>query len=644
LHDVEKHTKSTFSLWPAMRFILAFLLLCQAVVLFGQGNPDSLWLVWQDASKPDTTRLKALQNFAWTKMYSNPDSAAILAKMELDYAVSVKNLTWQGKAYNTLGGTHHVRGEYATALNYYQSALQLLEQAGELKATASINNNIGLIFREQGNPPQALSYYQKYLDIGLKLQDKDILSGAYNNLGTLYSDQSNYSLALDYYQKGLAGAIAMEDIYGQAIAYNNIGSVYFTQALYDKALEYYLKSLELRQKINDQRGIGLMYNNIGLVYKDNKAYDEAHRYFEKTLEIQQKIGDKPGLASSYYSLGTLYNEQKKYREAISTCTKGLGISEEIGTLRPARNACNCLYEAHKGLGNSEKALNWYERFTILNDSLHKEETDQRLEQMEFAKQVMTDSLGREEEKLKLEVVHREEMRDKDRLTKILLIIGLIMLSIAIAVWSRMLYFRKYSQLYENKAQELEKQQLINEIALLKTQVNPHFLFNSLSILASLVHVDPSLSEQFIDQLSKSYRYILEQKEQSLVTLRTELEFIRSYAFLLKIRFENKFDLRILLPESALDKYKVAPLTLQLLVENAVKHNRMSAKEPLVVEVVEENGYLIVRNKLQLRPNHVDSTGTGLNNIINRYALLTDRPVWAGEQENEFVVRVPLLTV
>ena len=95
-----------------------------------------------------------------------------------------------------------------------------------------------------------------------------------------------------------------------------------------------------------------------------------------------------------------------------------------------------------------------------------------------------------------------------------------------------------------RSEALEKQQLLNEIDLLKTQVNPHFLFNSLSILSSLVHVNADLSEQFIEQLARSYRYILEQKDQPLVTLRTELEFIRSYAFLLKIRFENKFDLRV----------------------------------------------------------------------------------------------------
>lgn len=195
-----------------------------------------------------------------------------------------------------------------------------------------------------------------------------------------------------------------------------------------------------------------------------------------------------------------------------------------------------------------------------------------------------------------------------------------------------------------RSEELEKQKLLNEIALLKTQVNPHFLFNSLSILSSLVHVSADLSEQFIDQLSRSYRYILEQKDYTLVALRTELEFIRSYAFLLKIRFENKFDLRIQLDQETLDTRKIAPLTLQLLIENAVKHNRMSAKEPLVVEVTTEDDILIVKNALQPRPTPEKSTGTGLKNIVSRYALLTDRLVQAGKTDDGFfVVKVPLLS-
>ncbi len=111
---------------------------------------------------------------------------------------------------------------------------------------------------------------------------------------------------------------------------------------------------------------------------------------------------------------------------------------------------------------------------------------------------------------------------------------------------------------------------------------------------------------------------------------------------MKIRFEDKFDLRFHLSEAALDHYKIAPLTLQLLIENAVKHNRMSAKEPLLIEIYIEEDFLIIRNRLQLRPQREVSTGTGLNNIINRYALLTDRSVWAGECDDNFIVKIPLL--
>lgn len=193
-----------------------------------------------------------------------------------------------------------------------------------------------------------------------------------------------------------------------------------------------------------------------------------------------------------------------------------------------------------------------------------------------------------------------------------------------------------------RAERLEKENVQAQFAALKSQVNPHFLFNSLSILSSLVHADADLSEKFIDQLSRAYRYILEQKDNERVLLKTELEFIQAYRFLLNIRFENKFDVLINVPEADQTRYSIAPLTLQLLVENAVKHNRMSAKEPLKVRIKLDGDCLLVENNLQTRPKSENSTGVGLENIITRYALLTDQPVWVGESDGLFVVKIPLL--
>ncbi len=205
--------------------------------------------------------------------------------------------------------------------------------------------------------------------------------------------------------------------------------------------------------------------------------------------------------------------------------------------------------------------------------------------------------------------------------------------------------RAYRQLevVQVRAERLEKENVQAQFAALKSQVNPHFLFNSLSILSSLVHADAELSEKFIDQLSRAYRYILEQKDNERVLLKTELEFIQAYRFLLNIRFENKFDVVINVPEADQTRYSIAPLTLQLLVENAVKHNRMSVKEPLKVHIQLDDDCLVIKNNLQPRPQSENSTGMGLQNIITRYALLTDRPVWVGESEGNFVIKIPLLT-
>ncbi len=205
--------------------------------------------------------------------------------------------------------------------------------------------------------------------------------------------------------------------------------------------------------------------------------------------------------------------------------------------------------------------------------------------------------------------------------------------------------RSYQQLknVQFRAERLEKEALLSQFEALKSQLSPHFLFNSLSILTSLIHEDIDLSEQFIKRLSRAYRYILEQRDQDLVPLRTELDFIDSYTFLLRIRFENKFDVRIDMPPAVQNQYRIAPLTLQLLVENAVKHNRMSLREPLQVRIYVQDDWLVVENPRQARDQPEPSTGVGLTNIINRYALFTDRRVGVSQESGLFVVKIPLLS-
>ncbi len=623
-----------------------FVLYCAGLskVLVAQAHPDSLYKVWQNPRLSDTLRLKAIHDFSVRLLNSDPDSAYVLATQELEFGRTIQNLGWQGKALNLIGASWRYQSEYAKALTAFEQAIPLLEKAGDRSTLAAVYGNMGDVYRVQSNFAKAIECINKSMTIAEAAGDLKKLADAYVSIATIYYDvPGNFDKMRMYLLKAQSLYESLGSQAGLALVFGNLSSIYLEQGDYENALIFNKKCIDIQENKGDLFGLATSLHNRAAIYSSLGRYSEALTDFDREIAIFKKIGDQEGLADAYNSLGQLWMQLKRYPEMIRTCNDALQIALTIGgpNLREV-DACNCLYLAYSKQGNSEKALHYLEQYMAAKDSIQISETAQTLKSMELERQAVADSLGREKEKFQEEIEHQQTLRKKDRTLGILLAAGLGGGLIAWAFGVRMLYFRRRSRQMQSRSEALEKQQLINEIDLLKTQVNPHFLFNSLSILSSLVHKNAELSEQFIEQLARSYRYILEQKDQRLVSLRTELEFIRSYAFLLQIRFENKFDLRINLEGASLDQYRIAPLTLQLLIENAVKHNRMSVQEPLIVEVYLEKEYLIVKNQLRLRPKREASTGAGLNNIINRYELLTDRSVWAGECEDDFIVKIPLL--
>ncbi len=196
---------------------------------------------------------------------------------------------------------------------------------------------------------------------------------------------------------------------------------------------------------------------------------------------------------------------------------------------------------------------------------------------------------------------------------------------------------------EINAEKLKAAHISSQFETLKNQVNPHFLFNSLNVLTNLVYDDQDTAAKFIKQLSQVYRYVLENKDKNLVTLRTELDFIEAYTFLQKMRFGDSLQVNINIPE---EKYEaqVPPLAIQMLIENAIKHNVVSKKDPLTVDVViDDEDRLVVKNNVQ-KKNIIreESSGIGLNNITERYKYLSDRTVEIEDRPKEFIVKLPLI--
>lgn len=205
-------------------------------------------------------------------------------------------------------------------------------------------------------------------------------------------------------------------------------------------------------------------------------------------------------------------------------------------------------------------------------------------------------------------------------------------------------FHFYKAYQENR---LKEQKIIAGTASakfesLKNQIDPHFLFNSLNVLSSLIEENPDNAQKFTTSLSKIYRYVLEQKDKELVTVQEELAFAKTYMNLLKMRFENSITFE--LPENFENiEAKVVPLSLQLLLENTIKHNVVSEQKPLHIRIFVKDNYLIVQNDLQKKEVLQDRRGVGLQNIISRYGILTNRKVLIESTESIFAVHLPILT-
>jgi len=216
------------------------------------------------------------------------------------------------------------------------------------------------------------------------------------------------------------------------------------------------------------------------------------------------------------------------------------------------------------------------------------------------------------------------------------------ITMTIVIIFHVVYF--YNRFQKNKIKE---QKVIAGTAsakfdALKNQLDPHFLFNSLNVLTSLIEENPDNAQKFTTSLSKVYRYVLEQKNKDLITVDEELRFAKTYMSLLKMRFEDSIIFEI--PGQAINPdSKVVPLSLQLLLENAVKHNMVTSSKPLHIKIYEKDGMLIVENNLQPKQIVKKSSGVGLENIKQRYELLSNKTVSINQQATSFAVAIPMLT-
>jgi class 3 adenylate cyclase len=364
---------------------------------------DSLWAVWSDPAQADTARLQALRWFAMQGyMNSRPDSAFYFGQLIHEMAASKGLERYMAIGWNIQGISYANRGENAKALVLYMKSLKIMEEIG----------------------------------------DKPGMSNSYNNIGTLYSEQEDFSKALEYQQRSLAIREEIGDPYLIAVSLNNIGTILADQGELEKALDHHQRSLRMREELGDTRGVTHSKFNIASVYDKLGEYATAMVHYQSSLELGEEIGDKKIIIGCNTAIGGLENKRRAHRSALSWCTRGLEMAEQMDALLFQKDACKCLYEAHKGLGNLSVSLAFLERIQTLDQSLNMEETAKQLQQMEFQKVMLQDSIAKAEETRVQEEAHREELRVNQRTRNALAGGAFLLLLVAGGFYSRWRYVRK----------------------------------------------------------------------------------------------------------------------------------------------------------------------------------------------------------
>ncbi len=216
---------------------------------------------------------------------------------------------------------------------------------------------------------------------------------------------------------------------------------------------------------------------------------------------------------------------------------------------------------------------------------------------------------------------------------------LLLSSLVCAIYESISFYIQLQKAISEKT-ALEREHVQSQLEGLRNQVNPHFLFNSLNTLVYLIPEDSTKAVNFVQKLSKVYRYVLESRDANVICLHDELDYLNAYIFLLRERFGDNLQVAITGLEAQTHS-KIVPLTFQILFENAIKHNVISTEKPLKIEIFYENEHIVVRNNLQRKNQVMDSTGVGLENVRERYRLLTDKEVQVIASQQYFTVLVPL---
>jgi tetratricopeptide (TPR) repeat protein len=416
----------------------------------------------------------------------------------------------------------------------------------------------------------------------------------------------------------------------------------------DSALYWYGRALQIAEAKRDSFLMADLHYNMGVVHNQLGQFGPAEEELKAGLRSIPHIGYALLEGTTRESLAYLYIRTGKYDQAGPLLDSARTIALELSNGELLTTVLENRVELYEATGRSNEAIASLKELIMVKDSLAHVVREEELADAQTR-------FGVSKLEKELELTKAEAEVNALRAQRVWIAWGALVI-IAVLAAVLIFMFHRQARLEQKTAQLLERdrerlmeenellhqENLMARFETLKSQVDPHFLFNAMNTLYTLVESEPNKAREFIASFSALYRQVLNSRERTIVPIQEELQLARHYVFLQRIRFGNNLTVDIDIPAEALSGY-LPPFTLQMLLENAIKHNVISAAKPLHISVTAQDGRLIVRNDLRPRGSVSEGTGTGLENIRRRYAMLGATDPDFRINDAYYTATVPILT-
>lgn len=577
-----------------MKIFLRFILLgvfCLLIMLNSLANPKNILAKDTTYKKIDSLIIQLQDLYK-----ENFDSAQVFSNDVLFYARKAGDSVAVAQIYSTISIGAAQQGEYETSILWIKKAIPIIDSTQNPKLLGQLYNNYGRNLKGLQRNTQAMDYYLRGLKIREELKDTLDIIGSLINIGGLNSAMKKHELSLQYSEEALNLARPTGNIRLLSAINNNIAIAYKKLGDLESALKHYRQALNYYNQMKWSYGQAYVYGNIGVLQETlDPTGDSALYYYRKALNIHESVNDQYGIGITKINIALIYNIQRKLVKAQKLFNESVDIAQQINSSQLLEFAYDGLTDLEKLKGNYKKALHYYQLNREIVDSVYNAEKHMQIAEMETKYQTERknreiDILSKNAEIQKLQLKEQEQEVRNARFVIIALVLFVILgVVLTYFVWK----LNKARHL--NDKNLLEIKNLRTEQKMLKSQMNPHFVFNALnSIQAFITSNQTELASKYLANFAKLIRGFLENARSDQVVLSKEIELLRVYIELEQVRFDQKFDYDIFIDDEVEDEFiSIPPLVIQPFVENAILHAfRNRSKGKIDVRFKIEDDYLI----------------------------------------------------